>query len=297
MKPVTEQDYRKRVLRVVEHIDRHLDEPLRLEDLAEVAHFSPCHFHRIFRGLVGETLGDYIRRRRLAEAARGLRNGASVLEVALGTGYESPESFARAFKAVFGVVPSRFRERDQVSDTAPPGSNLLRGPDGVLLILPSSLRRLNMQVDIVTLETAPIAFLKHTGPYDDIGPLFERIIGWAVVNGHMVPDALVLGRYYDDPESVPADRLRSEACVSVSDAAAVEDGIETGTLRGGTYAKTRFKGPYTDLKQVYDFIYGAWLPHSGRETEDAPCIEVYINNPGDTRPDDLLTDIYVPLKA
>ena len=55
--------------RVVEHIDKHLDQPLDLGTLAEVAHFSPFHFHRLFAAWMGETLGDYLRRRKIEVAA------------------------------------------------------------------------------------------------------------------------------------------------------------------------------------------------------------------------------------
>ena len=65
-------EYERRMHKVLEHIDRHLDEPLDLAALAEVAHFSPFHFHRLFAAWMGETLGDYLRRRRVELAAMRL---------------------------------------------------------------------------------------------------------------------------------------------------------------------------------------------------------------------------------
>lgn len=154
-----------------------------------------------------------------------------------------------------------------------------------------------MKVDITSLQDLPIAFIRHTGPYDDIGPAFERMIGWALLNGHLNDDTLSLGRYYDDPASVPADRLRSEACVTVPEDTKTSPGIERATIPAGKYAKTLFKGPYADIIQAYEHLYGDWLPKSGREAADAPCIEVYLNNPGTTPPDELLTEVYLPLRA
>ncbi len=63
-------EYRARINRVIDHIDRNIGRSLRLEDLARTAHFSPFHFHRIFSALVGETLNAYIQRRRAEAAAR-----------------------------------------------------------------------------------------------------------------------------------------------------------------------------------------------------------------------------------
>ena len=99
--------------RVLEHIDRHLDQPLDLDRLAGVAHFSPFHFHRLFSAWMGETLGDYLRRRRLEIAAARLlaQPRLTVLELALSVGFGSAEAFARAFRARFGCSPTAWRSR------------------------------------------------------------------------------------------------------------------------------------------------------------------------------------------
>jgi len=297
MKHTTEQDYRSRVLKVLQHIGNHLDTPLSLETLAVIANFSPYHFHRIFRGLVGETLGDYIRRQRLEHAARSLRRGEPVLTTALDSGYESPESFSRAFKTFYGVSPTEYIGLTPAPEPKVTRSNMPLGPDGLLLILPPSIRSLNMNVDITTLKDIPIAFIRHTGAYTEIGPVFERIVGWAVTNGHMRDDTMTLGRYYDDPQSVTVDQLRSDACITVPEDSKTEKDIERGIVPGGLYAKAQFKGPYTGLQNAYNFLYGTWMPSSGREAANAPSMEIYINSPWDTPPEKLLTEIYIPLKS
>src|SRR6266851_4598299 len=119
----------RRVHRVLEYIDRELDEPLELETLAKVANFSPFHFHRLFTAWFGETLGDYVRRRRLEMAALRLvvQPRLPVLQVALSVGFGSTEAFARAFKIRFGSTPtawrvSQLRNRNQLKsklDQAP----------------------------------------------------------------------------------------------------------------------------------------------------------------------------------
>jgi AraC family transcriptional regulator len=97
-------EYARRLRRVLAHIDGQLAAPLELKDLADVAHFSPYHFHRIFAAWMGETLGDYLRRRRLERAAVLLRSDPAlpVLNAALEVGFGSGEAFSRAFKAHFG---------------------------------------------------------------------------------------------------------------------------------------------------------------------------------------------------
>jgi AraC family transcriptional regulator len=106
------QEYAQRLNRVLDHIDRHLDVPLDLATLAGVAHFSPFHFHRLFASWMGETLGDYLRGRRLDVGALRLahRPEQPVLDIALEVGFGSTEAFARAFKQRFGVTPSAWRK-------------------------------------------------------------------------------------------------------------------------------------------------------------------------------------------
>ena len=97
-----------RLRRVAQHIDRHLFEPLRLADLAELAAMSRFHFERVFAGYAGETPLARVRRLRLARAKQQLEQGGvgSVLTLALDCGYDSHEGFTRAFKQQFGLSPS-----------------------------------------------------------------------------------------------------------------------------------------------------------------------------------------------
>ena len=114
MRTVTLQDYKRRLLRVLVHIQQHLDDALGLQELAGLACFSPYHFHRIFKGMVGESVKEHIRRLRLERAASQLKLGtAPVTRIAFDAGYESPEAFTRSFRAVFGASPSQFRSSNK----------------------------------------------------------------------------------------------------------------------------------------------------------------------------------------
>jgi AraC family transcriptional regulator len=85
MRKATLQDYKRRILRVLVHIQGHLDDALELEQLAAQACFSPCHFHRVFTGMVGESIKGHVRRLRLERAANRLKlSRAPVTEIATG---------------------------------------------------------------------------------------------------------------------------------------------------------------------------------------------------------------------
>src|ERR1700692_1762426 len=103
MKTSTEQDYRERIVRTLVFVQAHLGEDLDLERLASVAAFSRFHFHRIFRGLTGETVKEHVRRLRLERAARDLRRlDEAITDIAFHAGFETHESFTRAFGDMFG---------------------------------------------------------------------------------------------------------------------------------------------------------------------------------------------------
>ena len=105
----------------------------------------------------------------------------------------------------------------------------------------------------------------------------------------------MFGIYYDDPASVAEADLRSRAGIVAGKPLPIEPPLEPVTIVGGEYAVLRHKGPYADMRGSYEFLYGTWLPQSGREPADAPCVEEYLNTPRDTAPTELISDIYLPL--
>lgn len=95
---------------VIEYIETHLDGRLDLEQMAQAAHYSKYHLHRMFTETVGMTLHDYVQRRQLTEAAKLLVfSGKPILEIALMCGYESQQAFTAAFRAMYKIPPAEFR--------------------------------------------------------------------------------------------------------------------------------------------------------------------------------------------
>ena len=90
----------------LDYIEAHLTEDIQPEDVAQKAYVSAFHFQRLFHALCGVTLGEYIRCRRLTLAGQELSRGNSrVIDAALKYGYDSPDSFARAFQKFHGILP------------------------------------------------------------------------------------------------------------------------------------------------------------------------------------------------
>lgn len=207
------REYERRVHRVLAHIDAHLDRPLPLRELAAVAHFSVFHFHLLFAAWTGETVGDYLRRRRVETAAMRLaaQPRLSILDVALAVGFGSGEAFARAFKQRFGASPSAWR-RSRYSKTGQFVGNIDQadGPGAPQHGIPAT--RLGEPMNVRRIECRPtaVAYFRYTGPLGEpVGRFWkQQVAPWMAENG-------LLGRTrygvaHDDPDVVrrAADRCR-----------------------------------------------------------------------------------------
>jgi len=285
----TQDTYRHRILKVQLHIQEHLDEDLSLERLARIAHFSPFHFHRIFSALVGESVHDYVRRLRLEAAAMLLKTtDRPITQIAFDSGYDTHESFTRAFRQMFGVSPSQFRAGQRpVLSTA--SSKPQREERSMSTATTDDIRVRNI-------ESMRVAFVRHVGPYEEVGEAFQRFLEWVGRRGLFGPDTKVLGIGHDDPHITPADKLRFDCCVTVGEDFQPEGEVGVQTVGGGEYAVLTHRGPSEQLGECYRLLYGTWLPASGREPRHEPPFEVYHNSPANTSAEDLLTDIYVPLE-
>lgn len=113
----------------------------------------------------------------------------------------------------------------------------------------------------------------------------------------MASDQRMLAVFYDDPDLMPVENLRSRACSPVADGVTLAPPIEEVIVRGGLYARLRYRGPYADMKGTYRWLLGVWLPQSGHEPDDAPMFEAYLNSPQQVAPTELVTDIHLPLRV
>ncbi len=288
--PDSRSEYETRMHRVVEYIDRNLDQPLDLDTLAGVAHFSPFHFHRLFLAWMGETLGDYMRRRRLELAARRLTSAPrqSVLEIALTVGFGSAEAFTRAFKARFGCSPTAWRaqhvrERAAYHDRGGANSN----PDQADRKIgqatgrrsndhgASSTQEVFMNVKLVERQPTTVAYLRHTGPYGDPISQFwmQKVYPWLVTNGLL--DCPRYGISHDDPGITAAEQCRYDACSEVPANFVPNGGAQKTVIPGGKYAVLDFKGTNVQIFDAWSALLGDWLPSSGMQMDGRPCFEYY----------------------
>ena len=286
MKP--EQTYADRFQKVFEYIDQHLDEPISVGQLSEIAHFSVFHFHRQFTQYTGVPVYRYIQLMRLRRASYLLafNRKEKVVDVALGVGFEAPESFARAFKNTFGQSPTEFREQPDWQEWHSKFTFQATEPAQA------------MEIEIVQSDAIRVAVLEHHGHPDLVSNTVARFIEWRKASGlSPIASSKTFGIVYNDPETVAPEEFRYDICGSV--AAEITDnpqGVRNGWIPAGRCARVHHHGSHAKLGPVVQHIYREWLPQSGEELRDFPVYFHFLNLLSSTPEHELETDVYLPLR-
>jgi AraC family transcriptional regulator len=271
---------------VLLHIEKNLGEKMDLEMLAEIAHFSPFHFHKIMRAYLRESLGSYIIRVRLDTAASLLLYSAeSVTDIAYRIGYDTPAALTKAFQKRFGTSPSDYRQNK--------GSLKIEK----FQIPNYKFQIMNLNPKFKEIKPIPVVYVHAIGDYNNVGPAWEKLAKFMKEKKLFSFGVSFIGVSYDDPSVTETEKLRYDACASVKKEVKPEGEVGYKLLDGGLYAIFLHKGPYNGLSQTYDQIYLNWLPDSGYELRDAPPLEFYLNDPDSTKPENLKTEIYIPVKG
>jgi AraC family transcriptional regulator len=280
-------DYVARVNRAIDFILKHRDQPLKLEVVAEVADFSPFHFHRIFRALVGESLNEFIKRIRLEYAIALLtrktwatRRRQSLTDIAFACGFASSADFSRCFKQRYGVPPSQFDvasfrgkrraawqsvaiepERRHLLDKLKPGAN----PDGFKV----RLRHLPPRI---------VAYIRVLDSFREgmTAHALDRLMQWADARG--LGNGQWLGYMWDDPEIVPHQKCRYDVGLEVPD---VTPCGEIGRMEfpAMQVAEIEVRGSIDLEMRALDWLFGTWLPASGFVPTEQPGFEAWIGRP------------------
>ncbi len=287
-------DWQNRMGRALDYLEKHLREEIDYEAAARKANCSLFHFMRIFQIVTDISPAEYVRRRRLSLAATDLAAGDErVIDVALRYGYESPDSFGRAFKREFGFMPSEAREPGRVlhaytplaftvvlKGAKPMEYRIEKGPEYRLtgLSIPVS------SVDGCNFVTIP-AFWDEIMSDGRFGKLLEAGSGSSVgLCGVCRNFDMKAGTFiYSAAIETPADR------------SPLPPGCDEFTVPATTWAKFTARGPLRpNLQETVKRIFGEWFPNSGREHAGTAEIEYYPDlDPGSQ---DYWCEYWVPLK-
>jgi AraC family transcriptional regulator len=153
-----------------------------------------------------------------------------------------------------------------------------------------------MNVEVENRPALYLASIRHIGSYHRINEAFRRLNDIVTQSGLSNRDTQMIGIYHDDPSSTPEDKLRSDAAITVAPNTKLPSGLSPLLIPAGRYAHAIHHGPYDGLGALWNHLRNEWLPKSGEELGDGMSYEVYRNTPMNAKPNELITDVFLPLK-
>jgi AraC family transcriptional regulator len=288
MQQKTATYYQKKVGDVLQYINNHIGNNLSIKELAEYAGISFFHFHRIMKAALNEPLGSYIDRARLDTAVKLIRySNEPITNIAKQIGYNDLSSFSKAFSKQFGLSPQEFKiNTDIILNTH---IDYRIDDNGALIS--------DIKPKIVVVPEKNVIFIRVVGEYGgaEVLKAWEQLFGFTLQNKLLGWKPEFLSIYYDEPDLVGVENCTSDLCFVTNKQVEKNGLIDSKLIKGGKYAVFRYKGAYERLGELYYSIYRGWVLSADIQIRDFPPFEKYINYSAKTKPDDLITDIYIPI--
>ncbi len=290
MKQAVESHWHRAIERVVAHLQQVVERNAPLPDLdalAAIAHFSPWHFHRVYRALTGETVGRTVARLRLLRALRLLADSdAPVTRIAMEVGYETPQALARALRSAIDASASELRaqpallRQHQLALAQPPAGEGADAPP--------------LQLRIETVAPFEVVTLRRRGAFEELDAGFGELFGWAAQNDLLDDASLLLGVPLDDHRESPPQALEFDCAMAFSRQVQPPAPFALRTLGGGAHAVLRHVGPYELLEDALDRLLDA-LAGSGHTLREAPVYYLFLDDPEQVPAAMLRADLHVPV--
>lgn len=264
-------DLLKEMNNALNYIEDHLTDDIDFNEVVRLAFCSEYHFRRMFSFLAGVTLSEYIRRRRLTLAAFELNNSTvKIIDVAIKYGYNSPDSFTRAFENLHDVTPSEAKNNGQSLKAYPRMTFQLSIKGGS-----------EMNYRIEEKEAFRILGIKKRVPliYHGVNP--EIAAMWQTLDGEMITKLKSLSNVeplglLSASTNFSEGRLEGgelDHYIGVASTAECPDNLAHLEVPASTWAVFEAVGPFPDtLQNVWGRIYSEWFPSSNYEQIEGPEI-------------------------
>lgn len=288
------QDYHARMQRVLDHIDRHLDDDLDLDALSSVAAYSKFHFHRQFTATFGLSVHRYIQLARMKRASYRLAysDAESVTDIAMDAGYDAPDAFARAFRQRFGQSPSSFRKS--------PDWEPWLAAFGPLDNARSKLMHKTYNTADVEIREVPataVAIMEHRGDPATLHATIQRFIIWRKAAGLHPRTNPTFNVWRSERRPASPGDYSVDLCVG-TDLPIEANGaaIKAGEIPGGRCAVLRVVGNTDNLEPAALYLYRDGLPASGEEARDFPIYCQRLSFVPDVGEHEATADLFLPLR-
>ncbi len=306
---MSKNHYEERVNRVLDYIAQHLDGDLSLKTLADVSHFSPFHFHRVFQGITGQTVNSFVRRARLERAAQLMKASPSqrITDIAIEVGFPGLAEFSRAFKAYFGINASAWDRHSPLEN-----SKICKTPDDLMFYPLEELEHLakeaGLHVRIGNLDRCRYVYFRVFNSYGNerLVEAYHTLVNWLARRQTDLDDVVLIGMSADDPSITPPEkcsydmgvvfpmnardegivgeilksRQRSNRSVQMPDRAECEAlGLTMRDFETEAIAVLHCVGDLSAVGIAWQYLFRIWLPASDYLPANLPGFEVFVRTP------------------
>jgi len=295
-------DYRNRINRVFEFIDENLESDLSLNTISEIAFFSPFHFHRVFKFVTGETLNEYVIRRRIEKSVLDLlHKNMTTTEIAHKSGFSDNSSFSRAFKKYYGTSPTEFKRQNpnKFSKIRQLESKIGQEyPDYEKYIcIINNLKnwtKMNAKIQIKEMPKMDLAYVSSIGP-QNLEKSYKKLIRWATPQGLMTKQAKPVTIYHDSFKVTENDKVRMSACLLLNKAVKIEGEIGLTTIEAGKFIVGSFEIGLNEFEKSWTGLF-IWMNENGYKKADRVPFEMYHNNFKEHPEKKAIVDFYIPIE-
>lgn len=278
MKAETLNRYAQRIDRAIELLTEKLNHGSvpALEDLADAAALSKFHFHRIFRLMTGETVNEAVRRIRLAKGSATIEQ-STITNASAEAAYATSQGYARAMRGFTGMSASQaVRQADLQQLFAPRDASA------------------PLKIELIELQPLQVLAIRNKADFADLDALFSRLFD--IAGG---PEAVkgIFGVYLQDPRFADGDGCDFEAAIEIASTPDQFGEARLKEIGGGKFLSLHHAGDYDSIPLALDELTFAVMRDPTLEFRDAAPLVHYLDDPEETDPDLLRSDIHLPVRA
>lgn len=291
-----------RIRKVLDYIENNLQEELKLEIIAKEGYYSPFHFHRIFKGIIGETLQEFILRKRMEKSAILLTKEKfkKLDEIYFEIGFKSHSTFSKTFKKYFGITPTKFRKITPVNFSKIIQVNSNNGQIGVMFeqyicnVKQIQNIMLKAKIEIKQMPEMYLASVTSIG-VQNVEKAFEKIITWGK-SKNLFPSGKIkmISVYHDSFKVTAPEKVRINACMLLDTPIKSEGEIFPETLPAGKYIVGNYFIKLEEFENAWNGLF-MWMNENGYKFRRVFPYEIYHSNYKDHPEGKMNVDFCIPI--
>ena len=287
----------------IQFIEENLETKLNLLIIAEKAHFSPFHFHRLFSVIVGETVNNFIIRKRIEKAASYLlhQKEKSITEVTEAVGFGNLSSFSKAFKKFYGISPNQFKEESpdkfsKICKTESKKGQVKVTFEQYICSINNALDwlQMNAKTEVKIVDKLNLAYISHKGKIEDTALAFDKLVKWAGPKGLLNNKTKMVAIYHDSPKITDPNNIRTSACIVLDKPLKTEGEVNLRTIEATKCIVSRFEITLSEFQQAWESSF-VWMVENGYKKSEVNPFDIYYNNAAEHPENKFIVDLCIPI--